>query len=239
MSRAGRPRLAVIATAVVFILTTIVAAVMSRQRTGRAEVSFSEPKPYRALSVRASFPTGWEIDGPKRVSFGYIMAASPPEGHPHGQLFVFKLQPRMLGRLAKRVAIQTAIQSIDPDAQFTDPKLQGSGSVGALESELYGVALHSPALGEGLRVALANVALTPDRQILGVLLVVEGQPSARDRRLLREFSDHIAYERAAGAPKPTDEDEGPIDDADDADDAVETSPRPRVQFDSTVRRPTA
>lgn len=202
MSRAGRPRLAVIATTVVFVVTTVAAALMSAHKSRQTEIILGPPKPYRALGVRASFPEGWRIDGPEKIPNGNVLVATPPRGADGRQVVVFRLGARVPGSLAKRDSLLSVIQTVAPGAQFAKALPQGSSTLGKLESEVYlvGFAL---SLGDELQAALANVAITPDRQVVGLLVVAE-QVTARDKRLLRELSDHLSYESHAGRPRPVD-----------------------------------
>lgn len=229
MNRAGHPRWTVAATAVLFVLTTGVAALISHQKSRQGEVVLGRPEAYRALNLRASFPTGWEVGSPQALSGGQLIIASSPATRAGRHLFVFRLHPSLLGPKSLARAAVWPIQNLDPRAEFRTPELEGASHMGSLESQLFHWLVRSPLLGSGTQSCLTNLAVTPDRQILGVLLVVDGRITSRDRRLIQEFSQNVSYQPGRSAPA----ERGPerLDDhADEYEDAQDTVIAPKVDF---------
>lgn len=207
MHRAGRPRLAALATGIVFVVTTIVAALVSAHKSRQSEVLLTEPQAYRPMSLRVRMPAGWELKGPERIGSGYLLLASPPTGQPGGHVLVFRLRlpPIRLGRTAAlQAALAAVLESVDPNSEIL-PQFQSTGTLADFSSEIYHVSMRLPTLGGGVRTGFANLAVTTDRQIVGVLVLGEGQATGRDRRLLQEVSKALTYEPANELP---DEDAG-------------------------------
>jgi hypothetical protein len=223
MKRAGRPLWAVIATAVLFILTTVTAALVSRHKARQAEIILGEVRSYRALDVQAGFPAGWEISPVERVSNLQVIIASPPDVDADRQMFLFRIQPSLLGPRHPSQAVSWTIRAVDPQSRMGQPERLGPALVGELPSEVYRMAVRLPALGSGTQSALANVAVTPDRRLLGVLLIVDGPLTNRDGRMLSEVSETVSYR--AGPTDPADDD--PLDgELDELEDGPITAPRP-------------
>lgn len=196
MHRAGRPRWAAVATGIVFVATTIAAALVSAHKSRQTEVMLGEPRAYRQMSMRVSLPAGWDVQGPERVGAGHVLLASPAAGQAGGRVLVFRLRPPaiLLDRSAAlRGVLLGVLESVYSDAEVL-PQFQGVGTLGDLESELYVLGTRGLAPGSGVRAGLANIAMTSDRQIVGVLMLADGEPTGRDRRLLLEICKALSYE---------------------------------------------
>jgi hypothetical protein len=145
------------------------------------------------------------------------MVASAPAQNRH--LFVFRMRPAAVSaHLAGVAALGRVIQSMGSQAQLWRPEREGHASIGSLESEMYRLVMMVP-LASGPQTGLANVAVTPDRQILGILLVSDNPITARDRRLIQAFSQTVSYDGGSVAPEPAPEPGAPSDDIDAGEDA--------------------
>lgn len=204
MTRAGRPAWAVLATAVLFIFTTVAATLISRHKTIQAEIIMGEVRPYLALNLQAGFPVGWEVSEVERINSVQVVLAVPPDRRADRRLFLFRMRPTLLGPQHPSRAAALAIRSLDPRARTAKPDRLGGALLGDLPSELYRLAVISPAMGPEWQAVLANVAITPDRRLLGVLLVVDGALTNRDRRLVSEVSRTISYHAGSAEPDESD-----------------------------------
>lgn len=200
MKRAGRPAWAILATAALFILTTLVATLISRHKATQAEIIMGQVRAYRAMSLQAGFPVGWEISEVERINSVQVVLAVPTDRRADRRLFLFRMRPTLLGPQSPSRAPALAIRSLDPRSRTGNPEPLGKATIGDLPSEFYQFAVHSPAMGPELQPALANVAVTTDRHVLGVLLVVDGPLSNRDRRLVSEVSRTISYHAGSAEP---------------------------------------
>jgi hypothetical protein len=204
MKRAGRPAWAVLATAVLFIFTTVAATLISRHKTIQAEIIMGEVRPYLALNLQAGFPVGWEVSEVERINSVQVVLAVPPDRLADRRLFLFRIRPTWLGPQSPSRAPALAIRSLDPRSRTGNPEPLGKATIGDLPSAFYQLAVYSPVMGVELQPALANVAVTPDRHLLGVLLVVNGALTNRDHRLVNEVSRTISYRAGSAEPDESD-----------------------------------
>jgi hypothetical protein len=230
MNRAGNPRWAVVATAILFLLTTVIAGLISHQKSRQAEIILGDRQVYPALYLQAGFPQGWEVEPAEAAAGGQVLVASDRDSRTGRHLVVFRLRPSMLGprQLTRATAVLRAIGAVDPDAQWGQPEREGPSRLGGLDSEMYELMVLSPVMGEGLQGGLANVASTSDRYIVGVLLITEGRVTGRDRRLVEAFSDSVVYQPPPPRPGKTDDAiDGPVEEPDDPEE-IAPAPTARV-----------
>ncbi|GEM_PF-2028311 len=229
MNRAGNPRWAVMATAILFLLTTAIAGLVSHQKSRQAEIVLGDRQLYPGLHLQAGFPRGWEIAPAEAVAGGQVVVASDPSSELGRHLVVFRMRPSVRGprQMTRLAAVLRAVRAIDPDARCGEPGRGGPSKLGGLESEVYELMVLSPAMGGGLQSGLANVATTPDRHVVGVLLITEGPVTRRDRRLIAAFSDNVIYQ-SQPSPRGRADDaiDGPVEGAEDAE---KPGPSPSVQ----------
>jgi hypothetical protein len=113
------------------------------------------------------------------------------------------------GQRVRAAALIRAIRAIDPEAQLGAAGQTETSRLGSFDSEVFRLDLVSPTIGPDIQGVAANVAVTPDRQVIGVMLLVDGEVTPRDRRLLDRISTTISYR----SDEETSEEAGPSGDS--------------------------
>lgn len=215
--RPGRPRLALLAGAVLLALATALAGLLVHVKRAAAETPLNKATLYGGLGLRARLPAGWHVLPVEEAAGPVYMEAVEPAGR-SGQrrLVVFRERHRSMGSVARARAATLAavVQAISPTLQLAVPERIGAGSLGPLPGMTYALALLDPA-GSGHLAGLVRVGVGPRGQVLGVLLLADRPLKSRDEDLLNEISASIV-----------------LDDLKPAGDLVHLMTEAGIQFDS-------
>lgn len=195
MARTGRPPWAVAATALLLVISTGMAAWVSHRRSTAGAIELRPLESYPKLGMRLRLPAGWDISDPERGANGRLLLASEPGEESGRQLIVFRsTSPRLGGpETARERAVAKAIQAASQYDRIACQPV-GPGRLGELNSDLYQVVVSSTESPSEMRSGRASVALRPDGQLTGVILLVNGRMTSRDPKLLDEVSQTIVLE---------------------------------------------
>ncbi len=222
MTRAGRPRAAALATGGLLLLTIVLAAVTARHKSRQSEgplmdIPLDKAGLYPALGLRVRLPEGWAISTPQRFAGGRMLAAVGKHKDSGRQLLVFRSRPNAFGLEG---LARTAVRAALPGSEVKGPEHVRPATLGTLPSEILAFVALSSEAAEPPSWVFANVAAGDDRQVVGIILITDGELESRDRRLLDAVSDSVTLESSAPAapqaPTPTPGEDEPTEDPDGA-----------------------
>jgi hypothetical protein len=216
MTRAGRPRWALLATGVLLVLTTLVAWGVAGHRRAGSAIELGEPKLYPELGLRAALPEDWEIGKPERLADGRVLVCESPQGQADRQVILLRLRPPTLTSRNSRLAVLADVLGLgDPDAAIANQQSLGAGTLGGLPSQRWALQVVYPS-SDQVRIALLNLATSGEGHWIGVSVMCDGQPSPSDQRLLEKVSKAVGVEKlgrgSGGRPEPVDDAPEPGDD---------------------------
>lgn len=205
--RAGKPRWTIAASVFLLLFSTGFAAYVAQQRSASAVIVLGEAKSYEGIGLRARLPIGWDIAEPITTEYGEVMEVAQPGEDSGRQLLLFRTRSRDIGLipLNPETALEASLQAAIPNGRIGLLRRVGASMIGGYRSDVYQM-LISTRLSPQL-LGLANVAVSPDRQIFGVILLIDGDLTSRDRKLFKDMSENLVLEQAPSQParpgKPT------------------------------------
>ena len=212
MTRTGKPRLALIATALLLVISTAMAAFVAHQRSTASVIQLRPPESYGKLGLQVQLPANWEVGSPERIANGHVLVAKESVSESPRQLIVFQVQPTSLG--AGRAILRERMVEAILQIALNDDKIQlqlaapSSGMLGALQSDIHPLLLLSSS-EPNRRVGFANLAVGPDRHVVGVILLDEEAITRRDATLLDQVSQSVQLPPARQRVTPTEPGESP------------------------------
>ncbi len=202
----GRPRWALVACALLLLLTVGMAAALIQRRTRAREIALGRSAAYPAGGLRACLPLGWTpIEADELPVGGVAGVERPPAGGPASRLFLFRGIPRVLGLPSSEClsAVVQIAQSLSGGVPV-GAQPRGPARVGSLPgwTVATGTSVGAALLGAKWRYCLGRAAIGPGGEIVGLILHLPRPPRRDDEYLLDEVSQRMDLISASLADDP-------------------------------------
>ncbi len=220
MTRDGRSKWAIAGSIVLLLVTIGLAALVAHYKNAQSQINLGQAELYDSLGLRIRWPQDWQAGSPERIANGQAVIALGP--HKNGrQLILFRTTASARGSL------MNAVRLASPGAAVSRPERLGSATLANEESDLLALALEPEGSnGNETLFALANLTITPNRQILGLVLLTD-ELKDRDRRLLALVSQSVSLQDNAGPADTQDEQQSQPEDKDEQQNTSEPRPGDR------------
>jgi hypothetical protein len=199
--RPGHPRWALVASALLLLITVALAQALIQIKTREYWVPLEPVRVIPRGHLQMALPAGWQ-ERSEDLPPGVVVSLFEASERRPRQLLVRRAPPRPYG-LPSQHAADTAAQAVNLLIPSSRPvRDDGPGQIGTLPGwTVYAESL-SPFDGGRVLSCLGRSAIGPAGQMVTVLLLVPDRIQRADRQLVEQISSHIQLLDAQPVPDP-------------------------------------